>query len=309
MIKTLILAAILVCATTFSVAAAGQETASAKELIQYVQDARKAGLKDSDIQRNAESTGWPAPMVKDAMAQGKTSEAKGPQSATETVSPKPEPEVPTGTPAAAPAAPAKETATPAAGGPPPADPPAAATSETVAISAKAPVVNRGVPDEYQIGGGDILSINVWGEPSATVQSVVVRPDGKISMPLVKEVSVAGLTPTQLEKVITDQLADKIKAADVTVVVNQVNSKKIFLVGGGVKREGPLPYSYRMTVMQALSEAGGLSDYAKRKKIYVLRNEAGRQFKLPFDYDSVLNGERMELNIPLVPGDIIVVPNH
>jgi polysaccharide biosynthesis/export protein len=318
MIKPLIAGVLLVCAATCSLAAQ-QEAAPAKELIQYVQDARKAGVKDSDIQRNAEGTGWPAAMVKDAIAQGQPSTPKVAEAAAE---PTPSPARPEGEVAAKAAAtpavtPAVSPAVSPAAGPatiPPTTPagtaaPGTAAPEATAPGGKAAGVSRGVPDQYQIGGGDVISINVWGEPSATVGSLVVRPDGKISMPLVKEVSVAGLTPTQLEKVITEQLADKIKAADVTVVVNQVNSKKVFLVGGGVKREGPLAFSYSMTVMQALSEAGGLSDYAKRKKIYVLRNEAGRQFKLPFDYDAVLNGERMELNIPLVPGDIIVVPNH
>src|SRR5204863_156516 len=83
------------------------------------------------------------------------------------------------------------------------------------------------------------------------------------------------------KAITDLLSKQIKGADVTVIVSQIHSKKIFVVGGGVKKEGPISFTYRMTVMQALSEAGGLSDYAKRKKIYVLRNENGRQYKLPF----------------------------
>ena len=105
------------------------------------------------------------------------------------------------------------------------------------------------------------------------------------------------------------LSKQIRAADVTVIVSGINSKKVFFVGGGVKKEGPIPYTYRMTIMQGLSEAGGLTDYAKRKKIYVLRNENGRQYKLAFDYDAVLRGEHMELNLPLLPGDTIVVPNH
>ena len=140
-------------------------------------------------------------------------------------------------------------------------------------------------------------------------SGVVRPDGMISMPLIKDIRVSGMTPAEAEKVITELLSKQIKGADVTVIVSQINSKKIFVVGGGVKREGPISFTYRMTIMQALSEAGGLSDYAKRKKIYVLRNENGRQFKLPFNYDAVLNGEHMELNIPLQAGDTLVVPNH
>jgi len=167
-------------------------------------------------------------------------------------------------------------------------------------------VDHGVPDDYQIGAGDELQISVWKEPDASVAGVVVRPDGKISMPMLKEISVIGLTPTQAEKAITEQLVKFISTADVTVIVKAINSKKIYVVGG-VKKEGPIPYTYRMTILQALSEAGGLSDYAKRKKIYVLRHENGRDYQLPFDYDAALRGARMELNIPLLPGDTLVVP--
>ena len=202
--------------------------------------------------------------------------------------------------------------------PPPAAPAATAKAEPKnpvgaepdhAGSVKPTVPNRGVPDEYRIGEGDVLQVSVWGEPAASVPSVVVRPDGMISMPLIKDVHVSGLTPAEAEKTITELLSKQIRAADVTVIVSGINSKKVFFVGGGVKKEGPIAYTYRMTIMQGISEAGGLTDYAKRKKIYVLRNENGRQYKLPFDYDAVLKGEHMELNLPLLPGDTIVVPNH
>jgi polysaccharide export outer membrane protein len=169
-------------------------------------------------------------------------------------------------------------------------------------------MDRTVRDGYIIGEGDVLQISVWGEAAASTNGVV-RPDGMITIPLIKDVHVAGLSPAEVERVVTELLSKQIKAADVTVIVSQINSKKIFVVGGGVKKEGPLAYTHPMTIMQALSEAGGLTDYAKRKKIYVLRNENGRQYKLSFDYDAVLNGEHMELNIPLLPNDTLVVPNH
>jgi polysaccharide biosynthesis/export protein len=191
---------------------------------------------------------------------------------------------------------------PAAGSAP--SPPAAEAGTSIT---KPTAVDRGVPNDYQISAGDVLHISVWHEPDATIPGVVVRPDGKISMPLLKEVAVLGLTPTQLEKQITQQLSKFLTAPDVTVIVTGINGQKIYFIGA-VKKEGPLPYTYRMSVMQALSEAGGLTDYAKRKKIYVLRTENGRQFKLLFDYDAVLKGQRMELNIPLMAGDTIVVPH-
>jgi polysaccharide export outer membrane protein len=169
------------------------------------------------------------------------------------------------------------------------------------------VKEHGVPDDYQIGAGDVLQIVVWKEPEASVPGVVVRPDGKITMPLTKEISVIGMTPTEAEKYITGRLSTVITDADVTVIVKEIRSKKIYLIGA-VKREGPMAYTYRMNIMQALSEAGGLTDYAKRKKIYVLRTEKGKDYRFHVDYDSLLKGERMEMNIPLLAGDTVVVPH-
>jgi polysaccharide export outer membrane protein len=282
----------------------------AKELTQYVRDAQKAGLKDAEIQQYAVKSGWPEPLVKEAIeyvrAMPKAQVAKA-------ESQPPTLPVATAPVAAAPAAVVEEK--PAL---PPATPAPTAKAEPRnpvgaepdhAGSVKPAVPNRGVPDEYRIGEGDVMQVSVWGEPAASVPNVVVRPDGMISMPLIKDVHVSGLTPAEAEKIITDLLSKQIRAADVTVIISGINSKKVFFVGGGVKKEGPIAYTYRMTIMQGISEAGGLTDYAKRKKIYVLRNENGRQYKLPFDYDAVLRGEHMELNLPLLPGDTIVVPNH
>ena len=169
---------------------------------------------------------------------------------------------------------------------------------------------KGDSYEYQIGAGDTLHISVWDEPTLSSPSVVVRPDGMISMPLLKEIEVAGMTPTEAARVIVqglNKVKKEIVESDVTVVVTGIQSKKIYAVGA-VKREGPIPYTYRMTVMQAISEAGGLTDYAKKKKIYILRHEHGQDRKLPFDYEEALNGENMDLNIPLLPGDSLVVPH-
>jgi polysaccharide export outer membrane protein len=164
-----------------------------------------------------------------------------------------------------------------------------------------------VPDNYRIGEGDMLQISVYKEPDASVPNAVVLPDGQIALPLVKRIQVAGLTPAEAEKNITEQLTKFIPGADVTVVVSGANSKRIYVVGA-VKKEGPIPYTYRMTIMQAISEAGGLTDYAKRKKIYVLRNENGKELRLPFDYNAALRGERTELNVPMLPNDTLVVPH-
>ncbi len=163
-----------------------------------------------------------------------------------------------------------------------------------------------ISDDYKIGAGDVLQISVWKEPDVSVPTVVVRPDGKIAVPLIKEIQVEGLTPKEAEALITDRLGKYINDVNVTVVVTEINSKKVFVLGA-VEHQGPIPYTYRMSVVQALSEAGGLTDYAKRKKIYVLRNENGKDYRMPFDYQAVIKGEKMEQNIQLLPGDTIVVP--
>jgi polysaccharide export outer membrane protein len=270
------------------------------ELVQYIRDANKAGLKADQITKNATQAGWTKPMVDQALEL-----VLKPQ--------KPHPDSEEKAKPGAQAEPAKTSmmvdAKQPAETPSAAEPAKIPQSPTNAQVATAAGGDRTMHDEYRIGEGDVIQVNVWGEREASVASIVVRPDGMITMPLIKDTKVAGLTPAEAEKVIAEPLSKLIKAADVTVIVNQINSKKVFMVGGGVKKEGPIPYTYRMTVMQALSEAGGLTDYAKRKKIYVLRNENGRQFKLPFDYDAVLKGEHMELNIPLQAGDTLVVPNH
>jgi polysaccharide biosynthesis/export protein len=273
------------------------EQQAPRELVQYIRDALKAGLGDADIQQNAVKAGWPVAAVteaiQDALKAG-PSEAEAQPKAAPTTPSMPSSEAPD-KPGATPA-----TQSPSVPTAKPADPGAEPRAT------KPVAIERGVPDDYEIGAGDVLQISVWKEPDASVPSVVVRPDGKISMPMLKEVQVSGLTPIQAEQVITEKMTKFITAADVTVIVSAIHSKKIYILGG-VKKEGPIPYTYRMTVLQALSEAGGLTDYAKRKKIYVLRHENGRDYQLPFDYEAALKGERMELNYPLMPGDTLVIP--
>ena len=237
-----------------------------QELLEYVRDAKKAGLTDSQVYQNATKAGWAAEDLAAALALA--------EKAAEPPKQQPSPPAPANQ---SPAVPAAEPGTPA-------------------------------PDEgYQIGEGDVLQISVAGEPAASTPAALVRPDGKISLPLVKEVTAAGLTPSQLEKILEHQLAEFITGAKVTVIVSQMNSKKIYLVGAA-KREGVIPYAQKMTVMQFLSEVGGLAESAKRKKIYILRYENGKEYRFPFNYEAALKGEHLEQNIPLMPGDTIVVPH-
>ena len=165
---------------------------------------------------------------------------------------------------------------------------------------------KGSGTGYVIGSGDILQINVWHEPEASVSSTVVRTDGLISLPLIKEIQAAGFTPAELEKLLTERLSKQIRNADVTVLVKEIHSEKIYLIGA-LKKEAQLVLKSQITVLQAIAEAGGLTDYAKRNKIYVLRQENSKQLRFPFDYSAVIRGEHMEQNIILKPGDTIVVP--
>ena len=158
--------------------------------------------------------------------------------------------------------------------------------------------------EYVIGPEDVLHIAVWKEADLTA-TLPVRPDGKISLPLLDDVQASGLTPKQLAASVTEKLKKYIADPRVTVVVTQINSKRIYLVGE-VLHAGATPMLPNMTVLQALS-SGGLSQFANTKRIYVLRTENGKQQKLPVDYRKLVKGEQIEQNYLLQPGDTIVVP--
>jgi polysaccharide export outer membrane protein len=158
--------------------------------------------------------------------------------------------------------------------------------------------------DYVIGADDTLHISVWKEPDLT-QSLPVRPDGKISLPLLNDVVAAGLTPTQLADSITTKLKKYIADPRVTVVVTAMNSQKIYVLGE-VLHPGTLLLQPNMTVLQALASAG-FTQFANTKGIYILRNENGKQQKIPVHYRSLIKGEAVDQNLILKPGDTIVVP--
>src|SRR5215813_12647825 len=156
---------------------------------------------------------------------------------------------------------------------------------------------------YKIGPQDVLRIDVWKETEIS-RSVPVRPDGKISLPLLNDVQAAGLTAMELASVITEGLKKFINSPQVTVTVAEINSRRIY-VTGEVARPGAYPLLPAMTALQALTSGGGFTQFSNTKKIYVLRNESGKQVKHPFNYKLVLDGKQDD--IPLQPGDTIVVP--
>jgi polysaccharide export outer membrane protein len=159
--------------------------------------------------------------------------------------------------------------------------------------------------DYKIGPQDMLRIDVWKEPDIS-RVVPVRPDGKITLPLVNDVQASGLTTTQLAAKIAEGLKKYITSPQVTVGVTEINSRKVF-VSGEVAHPGAFPLLPNMTVLQALSTAGGFTQFAREKKIYILRMEDGRQVKHPFNYKDAVSGKNVEQNIMLQGGDIIVVP--
>ncbi len=160
--------------------------------------------------------------------------------------------------------------------------------------------------DYVIGPEDVLNVNVWKEPEISVTAIPVRPDGKISLPLLHDVQAAGNTPTKLASIVSEQLRQFLTNPQVTVMVTASNSRRIYLIGE-VVRPGALSMLPNMTVLQALSAGGGFSPFANLKKMYVLRNENGKQVKIPVNYKAVLGGQVPDQNIALKPGDTIVVP--
>jgi len=158
---------------------------------------------------------------------------------------------------------------------------------------------------YTIGASDVLNVTVWREPTLSGQ-ILVRPDGMISMALLGDVQASGLTPSQLGDQIETKLKKFYQDPKVTVVVMQIHSKLVFLIGE-VNKKGPVDMTAGMTLLEAISSAGGLTDFANQKKIYVLRNqESGGQLKIPVHYKDALKGNS-DFNLVLRPGDTIVVP--
>jgi len=175
-----------------------------------------------------------------------------------------------------------------------------AKSDQPAATALAP----DAPSDYVIGADDVLRISVWKEPDLS-EILPVRPDGKISMPLLNDIPAAGLTPLQLKDSITEKLKKFIADPRVTVVVTAMNSQRIF-VSGEVLHSGPIQLLPHMTMLQALSQAG-FNQFANLKGIYLLRAENGKQQRIAFNYKEVIKGNHPEQNIMLKPGDTIVVP--
>jgi polysaccharide biosynthesis/export protein len=188
----------------------------------------------------------------------------------------------------------------------PAQPPAAAKP-----ALPGPVVPTGpvVQTEpgFTIGAGDVLGVLVWRDPEMS-GDVTVRNDGKITLPLIRDIEAAGMTPNDLAEHIQTAVREYVTDASVTVVVRQMNSRRVFITGE-VARPGAYSLSTSMTVMQLIAVAGGLNEFAESKSISIMRVEGGKTRTFPFDYKNVANGKKAAQNIVLKPGDTVVVPER
>jgi polysaccharide export outer membrane protein len=181
------------------------------------------------------------------------------------------------------------------------EPAATGTAKSADIARPAESVSSG----YIVGDSDVLHVNVWKEAEVT-QTVVVRTDGNISLPLINEVKVSGLTPLQIQELVAEKLKSFLNNPQVTVTVTEIHSKRAFITGE-VVRPGTYSLNAETTVLQLIAQAGGFTPFAKKDNIVVLRTGDGQQMRLKFKYKEVVQGKKTEQNIALHPGDTVVVP--
>jgi len=158
--------------------------------------------------------------------------------------------------------------------------------------------------EYQIGPEDVLDISVWKNPELS-RTVPVRPDGKVSLPLLNDFRAAGLTPSDLREQLVARLSEFVPTPEVSVIVREVHSRKVAVVGA-VKTAGRYELKSPMTVLEAIALAQGFTDFAARDRIVVLRQSGGTTTRIPFNYRKIAEGAEQD-NFFIRPGDIVVVP--
>lgn len=200
----------------------------------------------------------------------------------------------------APADAAVATPTPAAT---PSDTPPAVTTVARPVAAAVPTPID-LATAYQIGPEDVLEISVWKNPELS-RTVPVRPDGKVSLPLVNDIQAAGLTPIDLRDQVTTKLAEYIPAPEVSVIVREVHSRKV-TVAGAVKLPGRYELKSTMTVLEVIALAQGLTDFASRDRIVILRQNGQKTERIPFNYRKISDAAQQD-NFLIRPGDIVFVP--
>jgi polysaccharide export outer membrane protein len=163
-----------------------------------------------------------------------------------------------------------------------------------------------VPGDYIIGVEDVLGVVFWREQDKNLTTdVVVRPDGKISVPMLNDLRAAGLTPEQLAASVQQAASKYIRDAAATVVVREIHSRKIFVIGE-VTKPGTIQIGSELNVLQAIAEAGGFLEHAKKGNVVIVRNEGGREQRFKFNYKDVVAGKKLDQNIRLQPGDTVLV---
>ncbi len=160
-------------------------------------------------------------------------------------------------------------------------------------------------EDYQIAPADVLEISIWGEKDLSRQ-LIVRPDGKVSFPLIGDIMVAGRTTTQVKSLVEKKIREFIPEASATVIVSQLGSLQYFVIGK-VAKPGMFNVSRTLTALQALALAGGLTTFADEDSISIIRYEDGKVLRLPFDYTDIKHGKHLEQNILLERGDVVLVP--
>lgn len=191
-------------------------------------------------------------------------------------------------------------------------PPLAAANASAAAGSGAPVAPvvsgeprvEGATAPFQIGPEDILDISVWKNPELS-RTVPVRPDGKVSLPLVNDIQAAGLTPSTLREQVTERLSEFIPSPEVSVMVREVHSRKVAVVGA-VKTPGRFELKSPMTVLEVIALAQGFTDFASRDRIVVLRQNGTTTVRVPFNYRKIAEGVDQD-NFYVKPGDVVVVP--
>jgi len=182
---------------------------------------------------------------------------------------------------------------------------AAASAPATAAAAVVPV-RPATPTGYVIGVDDVLSILFWREKDLSAPEITVRPDGKVTLPLLNDFQAAGLTPEQLRDMVLDAARKYIEDPNPTVIVKEIKSRKVFITGQ-VEKPGPYPLNGTVTVLQLIATAGGLRDFADGKNISVIRVREGKQSVFEFNYQDLLKKRYLSQNIELAPGDTVVVP--
>jgi polysaccharide export outer membrane protein len=170
-------------------------------------------------------------------------------------------------------------------------------------SATVPPAGIASPGGYVLGPSDVVHVAVWKEPDLS-QTAVVRPDGKISLPLVGEIVLAGSTVPEAQTIVADRLRSLLTSPQVTITVTEIHSRQVYITGE-IGRPGAYPLAASMNVLQLIASAGGLTEYAHKKAIYILRASAKQP--IHFNYSSVVRGKSQEQNVQLSPGDTVVIP--